>query len=546
MIDLIKRSTKGEALTWNDLDSNWTDIEEQLNRLGTRELYGLYDIAITNVCDTDGTSTLDVVAKIRIKGNVQGLPMLKGCLVINGKIVRAGHSAEVFKGCSYPLTVGTESEGDSIFETTLHVDDYPVAGAIYIWDEKNNYAVPHTFVIDENPCSFLTLVSCGVGYNLSTYARTINFNADVHGSGSYDLQYQRADVWHTLASFSGTTKRVSFSYPISNDVPIGTMPVRLRDSESGAVSGNTNINFAFADEYTWQIPLTCECDNGQKLDVNFSIAKMPVGNIALEYLNPASGGWVQLHQFSYSYPINLTEIGGGVVDIDLPAGNYNFRIRNLLTGKTLVAENIAVPSCSTPASDITITSAIVSCVATTDYLRRLIINVATTAGSGNYRVQYNDGSDWQDMHDFNHEHGTFTVSFYLDHDMPTNTYDVRILDLATGEQSNTVSVSMTFADTYVWGIEPNMYCDGNVQKLEVMLDYTSVPNSNILLEIYTGGTWQELADHAAAAANSGSTDFGGPITINPEMVGGYNIRVRNDVTGDTLLMPDVTFISCQL
>ena len=341
--------------------------------------------------------------------------------------------------------------------------------------------------------------------------------------------------------FNHTSKRHSHSYNLSNDIPRGILPVRLYDSASSVASAVSEINFSFADWYAWHLFPSCECDEGQKLTVVFNIGKMPASSINLE-INIANA-WVEIAAYHFATAIDMPFIGGGTIVIDLPSGTYDIRVRNLLTGKTLIAEDVLIPGCvvETP---ICLISANVICNAATGHLRKLTMNISTTEkSSGNYKVQYYSAEVWVDLHEFTHTHGSFEVDFYLPNDLSISTCIVRVVDVDKSENSNELEVAMTYIDAYEWSIEPATICNGIQQKLEVEVAYNSTPAAELLLEVYNGSAWTTLASYTATVG-SGTTSFDGPVNVDPELVGDYNVRVRNSITGSSLLISDISFGSC--
>lgn len=546
-MELIKRTTKGEALTWNDIDGNWLAIEEALNSQGRQKLYQIIGVTLANSCSTAGVNTINISGGIKILRNMEELPIIKACIVVNNIIHLSGASTDMFIGCGFPFVSGTTSPPSELHQMELTPDVYPANVSIYIWDDKGNYAEPYTFSINESPCSYIQVINCSVGPNMSNYTRVLSITASVKGSGSYTMQYKNGLTWVNLVSAAADNGEITVSSPIANDFPTTNKQVRLIDTATGMPSAEQSTNFAFPDWYAWHLVPVCTCDEGQKLELGFYIGKMASSEIAIEYESTA-GTWENIYTFTYTSPINLNVMGGGTIDIDVPDGNYNVRLRNLLTGKTLVAEDVAFTNCSTTELNIAIESATVICNNATGYLRKLILNNSIVTGSGNYKVQINYAGAWNDMHSFSHEAGSFDIDFYIANTIDAATYGIRVVDVANEDNySNTIDVEMIFSDAYTWESEPEIICDGVTQKLQLSVNYTNIPESDLILEVYTDSIWTELttATYNAISA-SGTQDFDSPFVLPETIVGEYNLRVRNNTTGTTLLITDVAFTDCGL
>lgn len=546
-MELIKRSIKGEALTWDDIDGNWLAIEGALNSQGRQKLYQIVGVTLANSCSAEGVNTINISGGIKVLRNMDELPIIKACIVVNNKIHLSGASTEMFIGCGFPFVSGTISPSSELHQVELTPDVYPANVSIYIWDDKGNYAEPYTFSVSESPCSYISITNCSVGPNLSTYTRILSITANVKGSGLYTMQYKNGSTWVELSSDNAENGEVTISTPITNDFPTTNKQVRLIDTATGIPSAEQNTSFTFPDWYAWHLVPVCTCDEGQKFTIRFYMGTMPTSNVAIEY-EVTSGTWLNLHTFTYTAPINLTVMGGGIIDVDVPEGSYSVRLRNLLTGKTLLAEDVVFPSCSIPELNITIETASVVCNSATGYLRKLALNTSIATGSGNYKVQINYGGEWNDIHSFSHEHGNFDMDFYIANTIAAATYAIRIVDVANDDNySNSMDVDLSFADTYTWETEPEMICDGAIQKLQLSVNYTNVPESDLVVEVYTGGIWTELATATYSAISaSGTQDFDSPFELPETILGEYNLRLRNNTTGTTLLVTDVAFTDCGL
>lgn len=546
-MELEKRSTKGEALTWDEIDGNWLAIENELNKQGRQKLYELANVSLNNSCIGEGLNEVEILGSFRILRSMEEFPLVKGCIVVNNKILTCGISDDAFIGCAFPFVSGVTSAWGSLHTLELQPEDYPVSGAIYMWDEKGNYAEPYVFSIDENPCSYIKVVNCSIGPDLSTYTRVLTITANVKGSGTYTMQYKEGLIWVEIGTVAAENGEVTTSFPIANDFPIVNKQVRIIDSITGISSVEQNTSFAFPDWYAWHLVPVCTCDEGQKFTIWFYIGTMPASNLAIEY-ESTPGTWDYLHTLSYTSPINLTVMGGGIVDVDVPEGVYNVRLRNLLTGKTLIAEDVAFPNCSTPELNIVIETSSMICNNTTGYLRKLILNNTISTGSGNYKVQINYAGVWNDLHSFSQEYGNFDMDFYIANTVPAATYGIRIVDITTEDNySNTVEIEMLFADAYTWTSEPEIICDGAEQKIQLSANYANVPESDLIVEVYIGGTWTELATATFSAISaSGTQNFDSPFELPETIVGEYNLRLRNNTTGTTLLITDVVFTDCGL
>lgn len=546
-MELIKRSTKGEALTWDDLDGNWLAIESSINNIGQRKLYQIEDVTVTDSCSLNGVNTLSLAGRVRILEGMDELPIIKACVVVNGVIEMSGTSDDMFVGCTFPFVAGTVGLSSTMHEIDLDPGDYPVNIKLHVWDEKGNYAEPHHLSISEPPCSYISMVSCSVAPNMTTYTRTLNLVANVKGSGLYILQYKDEEDWIGLMSISADNGELNESIPLANNIKTGIVQVRMIDSIAGNLSNEVSVNFAYADWYAWHHNPECVCDGVQRLVVQFYLGAIPSSDIVIEY-EYESGVWVHLHTFSYTTPINLTIMGGGTIDIDVPEGTYNVRIRNLLTGTTLVAEDVAFPNCSTPTLDIEILSAEVVCDEDSGYLRKLGLDITIDSGSGNYKVQQQVAGEWIDMHEFSTEAGSIDVDFYIDNTIVSGMYQIRIVDISNAENySNNVEVDMQFADSYSWNVEPESICDETIQKLQLSVNYNNVPEGELIVEVYSSSTWMQIATiEYTSISTSGTETFGSPITLPEVFMGEYNIRVRNTITGTTLLATDIPFAGCSI
>ncbi len=545
MIDLIKRSTKDTPLTWNDLDDNWAQIEDSLNALGSQQLYSVHSTTVLNSCAANGTNTHTVNIRIRVLNDVQSVPMLRGCVVLNGKIALAGESMGMFLGNVYPLVGNTVTNSDIGYILQIGVDQYPATVGIYFWDEKGNYAAPYSYIIDENPCAFVNLVSCLTGLNVATFGRTLDFTVQVNGSDTYKLEYFDGDAWQDLHTFTTAESEVSLSVPIADSIPTGLQQIRVVDVSNGAISNTLDVLLNYSDWYAWHLPAVSECDGTQKLTMTYNIGRMPASTLVLEYDSPA-GGWETLATYEFDTPMQMPYAGGETMDVAIPAGTYNFRLRNLLTGSVLLNEGVDIIACEDVELDIEITTADVACAEATGYMRKLNLQLELNVGSGDYKVQVYYAGYWDDMHEFSHTTGTALVDFYVPSSLPWGTHNIRIIDIANDATSNEVSVVLAYTDSYEWTTAPTAYCDGSTQKLDAALTFSNTPASALILEVYAAGTWVELSSTEVPATGSNATSLGSPITIAESLDGTYNVRLRNTITGNSILTTDVAFASCAL
>ena len=545
MIDLIKRSTKETPLTWNDLDDNWAQIEDSLNALGNQQLYSIQDVTHTNTCASSGVNSHVLSAHVRLLGNVQGVPMLRGCVILNGKVTVVGESMKMFLGNTYPLASNDVTNVAAGYDVDIETDQYPATINVYMWDEKGNYAAPYTYIIDENPCAFVNLVSCVTGLNAATFGRTLDFTVQVNGSDTYKLQYFDGDAWQDLHTFTTAESEVSLSVPIADSIPTGLQQIRVVDVSNGAISNTVEVLLNYSDWYAWHLPAVSECDGTQKLTMTYNIGRMPASTLVLEYDSPA-GGWETLATYEFDTPMQMPYAGGETMDVAIPAGTYNFRLRNLLTGSVLLNEGVDIIACEDVELDIEIATADVVCAEATGYMRKLNLQLELNVGSGDYKVQVYYAGYWDDMHEFSHTTGTALVDFYVPSSLPWGTHNIRIIDIANDTTSNEVSVVLAYTDSYEWTTAPTAYCDGSTQKLDAALTFSNTPASALILEVYAAGTWVELSSTEVPATGSNTTSLGSPITIAEPLDGTYNVRLRNNITGNSILATDVEFTSCAL
>lgn len=543
-MNLTKRNTKGEALTWDDIDNNWTSIEEAINAQGSDRLYEFDNISLSNSCSTTGVNTISISGTIKILKDIDFLPIVKGCIVLNGNIVVCGASTDMFIGAEFPFVNGSSTPEKVLYQLELPINSYPAKVSLHLWDDRNNFSEPYTYSMSENPCSYIHEVAYYINASEYPYDRKLLVEAKVKGSGEYKIQYFDNNVWHQLALLSDMNTQINLTTPLSNSFPATTYLIRIVDANTEFKSIEQSVLFSFHDWYTWHNEVHVQCNNGQELHLTYNMARMPASNVIIEYLNGLE--WNIIASEEYLSPINMIVVGGGIIHTNIPPGVYDIRIRNTVTGKTLVAEGIEFPDCSVEeVPDIEVISAEVQCDSSTGYFRKLAGNVVISAGSGDYKFQYFDGVDWQDLHTFSHTTGSVEYDFYVSNTIPSSSYNIRVIDIADENTSNILNVSLNYSDTYTWLVAPNAGCHESIQKLQLSISYINLPESDLVIEVYVAGVWQEISNAQITTPQaSGIEEFNSPIDMPTELNGTYNLRVRNSVTGASLLMPNVSFSSC--